>query len=159
MIPEERRQLVIEKFLEGVERKKIAAYYSMPYSTVNHIIAEYMKGKTYPVFHKKCDKCGKEFETFNAKKRWCSGSCAQFAWRKAQPKKTEIKTCPTCTKEFQVTNEHKKYCSSECKEAKKLKIETREDKVKKTHKSISEMAAEARALGMSYGEYVRYIEG
>lgn len=52
MIPEERRQLVIEKFLEGVERKKIAAYYSMPYSTVNHIIAEYMKGKHIRFFIK-----------------------------------------------------------------------------------------------------------
>ena len=42
---------------------------------------------------------------------------------------------------------------------KNAQIEERTEKVKSTRHSISEMAAEARKLGMSYGEYVRYING
>lgn len=160
MIPEERRQLIIDKYLEGIERKKISAYFSMPYATVQRIIQEYEQGHERVVYHRTCEWCGVKFDSYNKRKRCCSQNHAHFVWMKKHH--VRYKVCPVCNKNFKVSDEHKKYCSDECcnmKYKNNAQIEERTEKVKSTHHSISEMAAEARKLGMSYGEYVRHING
>ena len=52
------------------------------------------------------------------------------------------------------TQDHKKFCSAECKKNAK-KVE-KPKPIKKIN--ISEIARNARELGMSYGKYVEYLE-
>lgn len=76
--------------------------------------------------------------------------------------------CPVCGKEFSYdTRRHKIYCSSDCRlkfydeQKKKSNQEQskRKKKKKSNMKSIQQIAVEARNAGMSYGEYVAFMEG
>ena len=62
---------------------------------------------------KKCDQCGKEFESTNAKQKFCSKGCAMKSSIDNRP--METKTCLKCGTEFQVKkHSKKKYCGDEC---------------------------------------------
>ena len=62
----------------------------------------------------------------------------------------KVMKCKHCGKEFVRTGARQIYCSYECRMAKK-----KSDRVepKKTN-SIAEIAVKAKALGLSYGQYV-----
>lgn len=70
--------------------------------------------------------------------------------------------CPICGKEFVIRSSNHKMCSPECKKeqrnrANKLRGVSSDNKplcYTRTNHDLSKMAAEARAAGMSYGQYV-----
>ena len=73
-------------------------------------------------------------------------------------------TCAVCGREFEKTHSRQTICSDECRTLKrkeymrrnykKRKLKANAKKRKSASKSIAEIQAEARNLGLSYGEYV-----
>ena len=75
-------------------------------------------------------------------------------------------TCAVCGREFEKVKNRQTICSDECRMLKrkecerrnhmqrKLKSESEKRKSASNSKSIAEIQAEARNLGLSYGEYV-----
>lgn len=86
---------------------------------------KYGKGKTSSyikkaIVTKRCKECGKEFQTNDGKRHYCSDECyAEYQRkRRATP---EVRRCLVCDKEFVSTHWSKRYCSAECRmEARKL---------------------------------------
>lgn len=74
-------------------------------------------------------------------------------------KKYKIK-CAVCGKEFISSGTGRKYCSDECKkEARRQRDKARYEKNNPNrNRSLVEMAVEAREHGMTYGQYVVYLE-
>lgn len=68
---------------------------------------------------KKCVVCGKEFETYHHKSKYCSGSC-RAKYRRDQKLDHEKKTCPTCGEKFS-SNRYLKtvFCSIKCSKKKR----------------------------------------
>ena len=73
----------------------------------------------------------------------------------------EVKKCVVCGKHFISTNSKVVCCSQECqkKRNKQLQNEARRKYVsqkepKKKTKTLAELSVEARAAGMTYGQYV-----
>ena len=74
--------------------------------------------------------------------------------------------CAVCGREFEKVKNRQTICSDECRELRKkenvtkawnkrkLKAEIEKRKSASNSKSIAEIQAEARNLGLSYGEYV-----
>lgn len=58
---------------------------------------------------KKCEYCGKVFETDIPKDKWCSAECSFRAIRNKYKN-----TCEYCGKEFRSNRKNKKYCSQHC---------------------------------------------
>lgn len=76
-----------------------------------------------------------------------------------------IKECRCCKKKFSTKRMNQYYCSEECAtkaklkyqreyEAEKKKKEKSDKKPKKKINELTRMAIEARAAGMTYGQYV-----
>lgn len=73
---------------------------------------------------KKCNNCGKIFETTKINKKYCSEKCYKensnmlnaLRYQKygKHVKKSYIKKCPICLEDFETTNARRKYCSTEC---------------------------------------------
>lgn len=92
-----------------------------------------------------CSVCGKEFEIVGNRKKYCSKACCAEASRK--------KSCERGKARYKaLTAEQKKEQWEKRKKAMpKKKKAVREPKYQN---EIERIAAEARKLGMSYGEYV-----
>lgn len=75
---------------------------------------EYLKGKNFKKLIKHiCLECGKEFETYSNRSKYCCGACEQRYRRKHLNKITRI--CQYCGKPFETDKyEHHIYCSSSC---------------------------------------------
>lgn len=107
-----------------------------------------------------CRECGKFFDTKNSQQVMCSKECRSAHYKKykkelAAKLKTEVRTCLVCNTEFIPVSNNAKTCSDKCKVLyKKTK------NVKKTGIEPAWMINQrARALGISYGRYVAYMEG
>lgn len=180
-IPEERKQLILQKYYEGVEPKKISVYYQLPYATVIKIIEHY-RDNVYPI-KRACQVCGNEFEYMGRSRRiYCNDKCQHKAMLEKMKQRIEKaktkKFCQYCGKEFITQSNAALYCSTKCRvasgngtngglyalpetsqtELNKMAKEQAE-KNYRNMQSISEKCRQAKELGMSYGEYVRYIEG
>lgn len=75
---------------------------------------EYLKGKNFKKLIKHiCIECGKEFETYSNRSKYCCGACEQRYRRKHLNKITRI--CQYCGKPFETDKYgNSKYCSSTC---------------------------------------------
>lgn len=75
---------------------------------------QYLKGKNFKKLIKHiCIECGKEFETYSKRSKYCCGACEQRYRRKHLNKITRI--CQFCGKPFETDKyEHHIYCSSSC---------------------------------------------
>lgn len=91
-----------------------------------------------------CPICGKEFpQGVNKNKKYCSDACRKKA---NFPDQRVEKICPVCGKWFYPAG-RQKYCSEECRVRAKLV------KKKRGMTRLAYEAAEATALGVSYGKY------
>lgn len=86
--------------------------------------------KTYRPSYRivRCRECGAQFETNNNRKVYCSPQCADHAKRRMRPQSI-----------FQRRAQH---------------IETYEER----HKQLTKLTAQAKQLGLSYGEYAAILE-
>lgn len=60
-----------------------------------------------------CAFCGKEFNTYDAKIKYCSQSCASQA-SNAKRKKDRTKTCEFCGQKFVANKSRQRFCSKSC---------------------------------------------
>lgn len=116
-----------------------------------------------------CKVCGKEFETENSKKCYCTFACRQEGMRRyaREYAKSYQNICKNCGKYFRA-GRGTSYCSPECKEAAlgrsvDVKPAASAPKKKSHAKSakpqtLSQVAKLARDAGMTYGEYVQKKE-
>lgn len=116
----------------------------------------------------KCIYCGKEFKETHGSQKYCSDLCRneydkerQRKFREAHKKPHEIVKCSECGNEFTAHHKGCKTCSPECANAriKRLKHErSAKTKIVKKNihkpKTLSKIAAAARAEHMTYGQYV-----
>lgn len=67
--------------------------------------------------------------------------------------------CKNCHRTFTNNSNADLFCSEECREAFRIhELKNWEEKVKKAHRPIIDIAKEATRVGMTYGEYVaRYL--
>ena len=79
----------------------------------------------------------------------------------------KIEICPVCGKEFNKWKGGRVYCSDKCRnmyhakrhnEMFKKEPEVKKKKKVKKGKTISQISAEAREAGMTYGQYVAAME-
>ena len=107
-----------------------------------------------------CKECGKSFETRNRQQVLCSAECRILHKKKykrelAVKLKKEIRICKVCGNEFIPVRNNARTCSDICKCKYKEK-----KKIEKTGIEPAWMIdRKARAMGMSYGKYVAYMEG
>ena len=131
---------------------------------------------------KQCRHCGGDFEisenNFREKKKeYCSDKCrnrAREVRKKSGPKQYE-KVCQECGKEYMGKRYDSVTCSAECNNERnkrrvrengafyraKYRAERMLQKEKpkpKKHDSIEEVQAKARAMGLSYGRYIAYMQ-
>lgn len=69
-----------------------------------------------------------------------------------------IKNCEICGKEFETKRDYQKYCSKACRLKQNRSLERERTEKKRTerktkNKSLTNAAVEARAMGMTYGQY------
>ncbi|MBR5584096.1 MAG: hypothetical protein IKW21_06170 [Lachnospiraceae bacterium] len=127
---------------------------------------------------KTCVECGKVFITNKGNRLTCSKECAalrvklytETKYAKARAATRErigTKICLICGKEFSPNQPAKVCCSPECQRerdrervrASNKSIQQRNKKIKSSEKQINDINAKAKAMGMTYGQYVAYIEG
>lgn len=101
-----------------------------------------------------CAFCGKKFEQTGRKREFCSEECRKkFDSREAE------KYCKVCGKRFIPTKELKNYCSAACRDAAKDRTLAEARRIIKYYDhTISDVVAQARAHGMSYGKYIQAKE-
>ena len=90
-----------------------------------------------------CSVCGKEFEIVGNRKKYCSKACCAEASRK--------KSCERGKARYRALTAEQKKAEWEKRKRSMPKKAVREPKYQN---EIARIAAEARKLGMSYGEYV-----
>lgn len=116
----------------------------------------------------KCKKCGKEIKPTSWHKRvYCSDECRIAYYHKTDRANAKCEICGN-----PLSGRQKKYCSFECK--RKFMSKYQQEKNKELYKStipkalpkrrrkksakwakeLAEFNAKARALGLSYGQYV-----
>lgn len=102
----------------------------------------------------KCKNCGKEFNAKNSQQLYCGSYCQRAAaYGRHKIKKPEVKAiCPICGNTYIKLTGRQKYCSVECREKSMRKGQSYEQKPKRLDR-ISRLVAEARAAGMTYGQY------
>lgn len=121
-----------------------------------------------------CKYCKIEFEPKKDRQVFCCAGCRIKYGNEKQRSQMknnvyeEVVKCAWCNNEFtRLSSSRKRYCSEQCKKAsaqnqrkealKKIMKEFRKPKKQKKQKpkqSISDINQKARALHMSYGEYV-----
>lgn len=123
-----------------------------------------------------CIVCGNKFKPKRSDQITCGGECSKRhnvdinldkirAYKQARKKPLEPKKCIICNKVFMPTSHKQKLCGSpECKRLRTRELDNIKVKKKyvpkpKTGPTLAELAAEARAHGMNYGEYIATIEG
>lgn len=116
---------------------------------------------------KECAVCGNCFVPKQNAERYCSDACREigrsFKKEPFEQQLVELRLCPVCGGEIpppSANNIERKYCSRKCgKKANRDKSLLLPEAKKPKHKSIAEIAAEAKAAGMTYGEYVVKMRG
>lgn len=70
-----------------------------------------------------CEYCGRDLETMNDRKKYCSGSCRTMAWRVRfkerggrPPEMCRKKSCRLCGKEYRNPKVGQVYCRQGCRE-------------------------------------------
>ncbi len=66
-----------------------------------------------------CDHCGRRFNTFEWKRRYCSYRCTNDAYierRRARRLRARLKRCSVCARDFTATRSDGIYCSSTCRQ-------------------------------------------
>mgnify|MGYP003314736900 CR=1 FL=1 len=125
-----------------------------------------------------CVECGKTFLTHVPSKKTCSDECANMRRRRyaiernaerrqATRERLGTRICLTCGKEFAPSNSNKVCCSSECQKvrdrelvnASNRSIRQRNKKAKSSEQQINDINAKAKAMGLSYGQYVARYGG
>jgi hypothetical protein len=100
---------------------------------------------------KTCKNCGNIFTTEKNAAQYCSKKCRrQHNYKKN--KQIEYK-CSLCGKTF-TANRKTKYCSTICRLRANGRIKGIVTKTEKPVKSLAEINKAARALNMSYGQYM-----
>lgn len=112
-----------------------------------------------------CPVCGDEFAPTTANQRYCTKDCAAAARRAYQSRPAVELICPVCGKSFVKHHGQQKYCTPECRERNE-KEDFYPDVPQYVCKSpggnqgrIAAVAAQARAAGMTYGQYVSKYGG
>ena len=127
---------------------------------------------------KKCTECGKIFAVNVPNRKTCSEECAEIRRRKyidelnaksreATRERLGTRLCVTCGREFAPDRPARVCCSPGCQKvrdrelvkASLKKTKERERAIKNSEKQIVDINAKAKEMGMSYGQYVAYIEG
>lgn len=110
----EQRQKMIKNLKENASPKAIEWHKSEEGLAWHKKQGEYLKGKNFKKLIKHtCLECGKEFETYSKRSKYCCGACEQRYRRKHLNKITRI--CQFCGKPFETDKyEHHIYCSSSC---------------------------------------------
>lgn len=127
---------------------------------------------------KTCVECGKTFLTHISSKKTCSDECANMRRRRYAIKRNEEKrqetrerlgtrTCLICGKEFEPRNCNIVCCSPECQKvrdrelvnASNRSIRLKNKKAKSSEQQINDINAKAKAMGLSYGQYVARYGG
>ena len=127
---------------------------------------------------KVCSICGKTFETNVSGKKTCSEECAAISKKRyndaknararvATRERIGIKICATCGKEFSANHPAKVCCSPDCQRVRERELAKaswkkealREKKIKSSEKAIIDINAKAKAMGLSYGQYVARYGG
>ena len=114
-----------------------------------------------------CRICGKLFDP-HGKQLYCSNECRKEAIRaQARQRNREYesyKICRLCGKQFKGYG-NQKYCSEECKKEAGLRpnnsiSKPRQVSMRKHKSQLSEINAEARKNGMTYGQYqaMKYLK-
>ena len=129
---------------------------------------------------KKCVICGKAFMPKHGSQLCCSDECkktrhrqSSMAWQREhkKPRKEFEFVCATCGGKFVSNKPNRKTCSAECrkkylKKAQKEADERHQQKQKEMlekqknkpkSKNLAEFNEEARAMGMTYGQYDTYL--
>lgn len=125
-----------------------------------------------------CIECGKTFLTHIASKKTCSDECANMRRRmyaikrnaerrEATRERIGTRICAICGKEFSPNQPAKVCCSPECQRERDRErirvsnrsIQQRNKKVKSSEQQINDINAKAKALGLSYGQYVARYGG
>jgi len=127
---------------------------------------------------KVCTECGKTFIANVANRKTCSDACSEIRKKKYAEKvyakkraatleRIGMRICVTCCKEFTTNNPAKVCCSPECQRVRDRKLtkqnrmstKLREQKIKSSEKDIIDINAKAKAMGLSYGQYVARYGG
>lgn len=135
-----------------------------------------MGKKKVELHERECATCGKVFMPKLSINVCCSEECqrerALKISREYNRKKVKntlhIFKCAVCGNAFETVKPNRKTCSADCKkiyekrEAKErqkrhYEKKKQETKKRKKVKSLAEFNAEARAMGMTYGEYSEYL--
>ena len=121
-----------------------------------------------------CSECGKPFIATVASKLTCSKECSEIRRlkrveeknvraREATKARIGIKICATCGKKFAPNHSSKVCCSPACQKERERKMaregwrstgQTAAKKPRSTEKQIIDINAKAKAMGLSYGQYV-----
>ena len=125
---------------------------------------EYMRRKAStkqsPIYERRCEECGKLFTTTLKNKVACSYECQtertrrkSREWHREHPKeeKTYTKTCPVCGTKYDVElrRRNREHMANE-----RAEIRARRKPEKLTsHEALADAAVEARAAGMTYGQW------
>ncbi len=101
---------------DEVKRQYRARYYQQNREKYLDYVAEHQKPDTPHVYTKVCPFCGKEFETTNNRKIYCSDECKnQYNKEKKREKKVyPINTCIMCGKQFTARSVRTRFCCKEC---------------------------------------------
>lgn len=119
-----------------------------------------------------CKHCNKMFVPKNNFQKYCSGECyyAEAKYRQTESyKKLDIpeRECVVCGRKFTPLYRQKTiFCTDVCKRKRQLeqqkesreRAKTNALETKKRMSSLAEINQQARALGISYGQYVLYLE-
>ena len=117
---------------------------------------------------KECPICGKVFSPEKNSVKYCSDACRKIGYGRSKETnavllKRETRLCPVCGGEIpppSANNKERKYCSRKCgKKANRDKSLLLPAPQKPKFKSIAEIDAEAKAAGMTFGEYVAKMRG
>ena len=110
------------------------------------------------IYHKVCKYCDKSFSAQNRSREYCSDTCRGRAHYHYQRKVPEKRSCPSCKKEFMQKTVVQIYCSRNCQNMHYREVVKQEskEKAKKEVKigSLADVNNKARAIGMTYGQYM-----
>ena len=126
-----------------------------------------------------CSECGKPYDSNVASKLTCSKECSEARRlkrvaeknareRAATRERLGVKICATCGKEFAPSHSTKVCCSPACQKERERQMakvgwlnvkQTKAKKPKSNQERITDINTKAKAMGLSYGQYVARYGG
>ena len=104
-------------------------------------------------YSKKCEVCGKEFETEYKHQKYCCEICKRKRDYQRHLVGERIFVCRFCGKEFK-SKKKCAYCSTQCR-GRYRRNSKRPSRAPKGALSLSEVARLAREQGLTYGQYMQ----